>query len=110
MSQPVVKARVNDTVQFTCETPGEALSLCVWERKIGGERQMVIIDGQQAEGKTSVDGVEYFGGRLSTGKCGLQLDPVKPVDFNPWTCTLLTNSRQIFTGTVELIDLGKNSK
>ena len=107
MPKPVIAATKNTSVQLVCEAPGESLNLCVWERMIGGERHLIVIDRQQDEGSTSADGTENYGGRLAAGRCGLKIDALKDTDFSEWNCTLVTNGgQQVLAGTVDVIDLG----
>ena len=64
---------------------------------------MIVDDGEQGDGRTSVEGIEYFREMLDARKCGLRIGAMKDDDFGVWKCTLVTNGGQIFKGTVDLI-------
>ena len=63
---------------------------------------MIVIDKDQEKGTTSIDGMEYTGGGLNSGKCGLNIaSTTQGVSSELWTCTLVTNDGQVLTGTTD---------
>ena len=109
----MIIASLNATFNFTVESPtGEGLSLCLWERNVEGQRQMIVSDGLQVEMSSQnspITGVSFMEsdaeGSLRRGKCGLKFNVLSEQDVDTsWTCTLVTQNGTIFTGRVTIIE------
>ena len=100
---PFLWAVKNTSLTFTCEADGKPLSSCLWTWPAKGQHRLVVIDE---------DGIVYHGGGapedgtfhvlagLDSGKCTVQVefDPTEHVDT--WSCTLLSQAGEIYTGKV----------
>ena len=102
-------AKVNESVDILCKTPaGEAgLSLCLWERNIAGQREIIIMGDEgnfQNGGQTSVEGITLVGDGFESGKCGVNIHKLKADHFGRWSCTLVNKSGSIHRGELSIID------
>ena len=102
--QTIVSTMLDGSVHFSCESGGEPLAVCVWERDITGRPEMLVIDGEVKEksGHISND-ISVFGGGLEEGKCGIRIHSAKEDDLGLWLCSLVTTgSHQVFSGKVDV--------
>lgn len=74
-------------------------------RNIDGKRERIVIDKElvQQGRKTDVEGVEYFGGGLEAGECGLKIRSIKKEHLGQWSCSLVTIDGHIFGGNVNVV-------
>ena len=112
--RPGMLAKVNESVDLLCKAPtGDTpLILCVWERNVTGQREVIIIgdeDNFQNGGHTSVEGITLAGDGFESGKCGVNILKVKADHFGRWSCTLVNQTGSIFTGEVSIIDGNQKS-
>ena len=103
---PEVYGKVNGSVELSCESGGQPLNLCVWERIVNGQRQVINVDQEVVRngGQTSVHGIHATQDVLVNGKCSLSIQSLKKNDFGHWSCTLMAQTGNAFGGRLSLID------
>ena len=58
----------------------------------------------------AVDGIIPIGNALSAGKCGLNIRSLTANHFGLWTCTLVSEAGEIFTGDVGITKDNRGSR
>ena len=107
--QPQVLAKLNASVQLSCECFDEPLDVCLWEGSRNGNRGTVLIfNGSEKDGGPFPEGISAFESALHEGKCGIKIHSVHEHDMAQWSCKLMANNGRIFTGNVEVLDDRKN--
>ena len=101
---PELAAKVGYTANFTCESYGVPISVCLWERQ-GDNKQLISFNQGSTAG---TGGYGYVGAGLDKGSCGLVISVVKEIDNAVWDCKLITNSG-IYQGNVRVGILSKFS-
>ena len=106
VSHPEVYGKVNGSAEFSCESESQPLSLCLWERTVNGQRDVIIVDKEVIKngGATSVHGIFATTDGLENGKCVLRIQRMKKEDFGRWSCTLVTQSGTAYGGIVYAFD------
>jgi len=107
--QPVVSTRLNNPTTLNCDSHGQPLSVCLWERNVDGQRSVISINpGSDQNGRaTPQAGITYAGEGLNSGKCGINIESIKENDSGRWSCTLIGANGGIFIGTVDVTILRK---
>ena len=108
VDRPRMLAKVNETMDLLCKAPPEEsrLDLCLWVRKVTGQRDTIVIADKgnfQNGGEASVEGITLVRDGFESGKCGVNIHKLKADNFRRWSCTLV----HIFTGAAfrDFIDL-----
>ena len=99
---------------FTCESQGQPITFCAWERLPGPAGSsgpyLDFTPGTTRPGsQSSRPGYFYSGEGLDKGQCGLRINRVDDMDNGVWQCTLATSSGTQ-RGQVHLSILRKCSK
>ena len=102
MPPPAVLTKLHASVNFSCESNGKPLSLCMWTHN--GKAQEIIM-GTDGERQTK-DGVVYTGEGLNGGKCSVRIKKTEKGHLGKWDCTLVTIIGHVFTAEVE-VSVGK---
>lgn len=95
-----MRAALNASVQFSCKSKDQPLTLFVWERRIGGGKvETIVIEPEAAqEGGNVSQRISYFGRGLLEGECGLRIHSLREEQLGTWCCSLLGTR-----GTVPLL-------
>ena len=102
-----VKGNLSGSVNLSCESGGQPLTLCVWEKwGWNGQRDVIIVDQEVIKngGVTSVPGIRATTDGLENGKCDLKIQRLNKDDFGSWSCTLLTKSGRAYGAEVSVVE------
>lgn len=105
---PKIYETMKNTANFSCESNGRPLSLCLWSHTVRGEQKVILINKQG--GNLSIDGIHVTSAaKLNEGKCSVRIEAVTEDHFGVWACTLMSaaDDGEVWTGEVELRE-GKN--
>ena len=103
---PEVFAIVNSSVNFSCTSDGgQPLSMCLWERRADGQREMIQMEEEEHAPKVTDKALSD--GRLNItvedledGNCTLRIFSVRETDSGRWSCTLVAKGGSAFTGDI----------
>ena len=106
MSEPKIWPELRASQNLTCESSGnESLNYCLWGRTLNGQYEVILVDQQVVQngsGRAAKTGISYVGDGLDDGKCVIKIESVTPEDFGPWSCTLVAEIGEVFTGNVNI--------
>ena len=97
---------LNSSAHISCESNGQPVRICTWERLTDGHQVFIIDDKRHGDG-TPAESSFCFGGGLNAGKCGFKIESVTEKDIGQWSCTLVGNDGQVLTGKVNITKDGK---
>jgi hypothetical protein len=90
---PELAARVGYSANFSCESFGVPISVCLWER-MGENKKLINFPIGTTPGYS-------LAGSLEKGICGLTISVVSEADNAVWDCKLITNAG-IYQGSVRV--------
>ena len=106
VSQSKVWPEVNTSQILSCESSGnEPLSYCLWGRTLDGQYEMVLIDkgsSTPSDDRPSAGRIYYNEDDLDEGKCEVRIASFTLKDFGTWSCTLVAQTGEVFTGSVNV--------
>ena len=72
----MLRAKLKDSVDILCNSGGQPLALCLWERTGTDDHLAIVIDHdvvRKGSQTPLLDGITLAGTALTPGKCGLKI-------------------------------------